>query len=136
MNEIHGKVKKKTLKRANATDWQMGHVKSNRSMGSNTTETSSSGHHLFFDFSGFFFLNHELNFDYFWLDSPYLNSKPLNLYEPNFHVAGKQYQNSIDVESSDDDDVFGQKPKAWDLCLVRVERGRIFPFFFAEGLHP
>ena len=59
-------VKKKTLKRANATDLQMGHVKSNRSMGSNTTETSS----------------------------------------------GKQYQNSIDVESSDDDDLFGQKPKA------------------------
>lgn len=45
MNEIHGKVKKKTLKRANATDLQMGHVKSNRSMGSNTTETSS-GHHV------------------------------------------------------------------------------------------
>ena len=66
---------------------------------------------FFFDFSGFF-LNHELNFDYFWLDSPFLNSKPLNLYEPNFHVAGKQYQNSIDVESSDDDDLFGQKPKA------------------------
>jgi hypothetical protein len=33
-------VKKKTLKRANAEDLRMGHVKSNRSMASKTTETS------------------------------------------------------------------------------------------------
>lgn len=61
-------VKKKTLKRANAGELRMGHVKSNRSMASHTTETS-----------GF---------------------------------SGNRYQRSIDVESSDDEDLFGQKPKA------------------------
>lgn len=60
-------VKKKTLKRSNAEDLRMGHVKSNRSMASKTTETSG--------FSG-------------------------------------KYQRSIDVESSDDEELFGQKPKA------------------------
>ena len=54
-------VQKKTLKRANAGDLRMGHVKSNRSMASHTTETSgfsgangggkTSGNPLIIEFS-------------------------------------------------------------------------------------